>query len=57
MANSVAHRSSAASPPKTAMEKGPLAKPRVNDSNSDENDNNEDEGLDIENDEEEDLAL
>ena len=39
------------------MEKGPLAKPRVNDSNSDENDNNEDEGLDIENDEEEDLAL
>ena len=39
------------------MEKGPLAKPRVNDSNSDENDNNEDEWLDIENDEEEDLAL
>ena len=40
-----------------AMEKGPLAKPRVNNSNSDENDNNNDEGLDVENDEEEDQDL
>ena len=89
--DSVAHRYSAASPPKTAiqcrhkmeklrkwyrtglqrarsmpvsrfisswvhfkrmdtMEKGPSAKPRVNDSDSDENDNNNDEGLNIEND-------
>lgn len=35
-----------------AMEKGPSAKPRVNYSDSDENDNNDDEGLDVENDEE-----
>ena len=34
------------------MEKGPSAKPRVNDFDSDENDNNNDEGLDVENDEE-----
>lgn len=40
-----------------AMEKGPSAKPRVNDSDSDENDNNNDEGLDVENDEEEDQDL
>ena len=39
------------------MEKGPSAKPRVNDSDSDENDNNNDEGLDIENDKEEDKDL
>ena len=35
-----------------AMEKGPLAKPRVNDSDSNKNDNNNDEGLDVKNDEE-----
>lgn len=40
-----------------AMEKGPSAKPRVNDSDSDENDNNNDDGLDVENDEEEDQDL
>ena len=34
------------------MEKGPSAKPRVNDFDSNENDNNNDEGLDVENNEE-----
>ena len=39
------------------MEKGPSAKPRVNDSDNDKNDNNNDEGLDVENDKEEDKDL